>query len=63
MEKKIEHCLARIAVEERLASQARSTEQAQVHRQVVMLYKAQLANLKRYNRLARAPAGEAALLE
>lgn len=43
----IEHCLAQIAKEERLASEAGSNEAAEVHSQMAMLYKAQLKLLLR----------------
>lgn len=43
----IDHCLSRIAEEERLAEKAPSGEAAQPHLQLVMLYRAQLKMLLR----------------
>ena len=42
----IRYCLQRIAEEEAIARAAGSTEAAEVHAQMAMLYKAQLALLK-----------------
>ncbi|MBW8752611.1 MAG: hypothetical protein JF595_00430 [Sphingomonadales bacterium] len=50
MDSDIEHCLDRIAAEESLAHRAASDEAADVHHQVVMLYKAQLTALRRMTR-------------
>ena len=43
----IQHCESRIAEEEQLARSAQSAEVAERHHQMAMLYKAQLAVLKR----------------
>jgi hypothetical protein len=50
MDHDIAHCLDQIAAEESLAHQASSEEAADVHRQVAMLYRAQLTALQRITR-------------
>jgi len=50
MDRDIEHCLDQIAAEESLAHRASSEEAADVHHQVVILYKAQLIALQRMTR-------------
>ena len=46
MEAEIEHCARMIAQEAKLAGEAPSPETAEVHRQLLMLYGAQLKLLK-----------------
>lgn len=56
MERKVAHCLTRIADEERRAEEAKTWDAAEAHRQVAMLYRAQLRLLGKYIQASQQPA-------